>query len=243
MNPEEELSKRLTALTRDLVLIPSTDTRFEERARCFEFVQNHLDALDGIELRFEESNGYTSLLALPDSHSNPEILLCGHLDVVEHPGLPAYRSTIENGCIRGPGTGDMKGQLAILLELFREFHTEHPGLSLGLAVTSDEEQGGENGVRYLVEEAGLRCGIVIIPEKKVEEVVAQTEQVLRTESLVRKAILEGVDPQEAVSTYHCANIPQLVIIDAAGLVRRVHIGFRQDIGDVVSAEIEAMLAE
>ena len=42
-----------------------------------------------------------------------------------------------------------------------------------------------------------RDGIVIIPEGQVEEVVAQTEQVLRTESLVRKAILEGVDPQKA----------------------------------------------
>ena len=42
-----------------------------------------------------------------------------------------------------------------------------------------------------------RDGIVIIPEGQVEEVVAQTELVLRTESLVRKAILEGVDPQKA----------------------------------------------
>ncbi len=46
-----------------------------------------------------------------------------------------------------------------------------------------------------------RDGIVIIPKDMVEEVVEKTEEVLRTESLVRKAILEGVDPQEAYLKY------------------------------------------
>ncbi|MFY0650522.1 MAG: RraA family protein [Cyclobacteriaceae bacterium] len=42
-----------------------------------------------------------------------------------------------------------------------------------------------------------RDGVVIIPKDRVEEVVEKTEVVLQTESLVRKAILEGMDPQEA----------------------------------------------
>ena len=46
-----------------------------------------------------------------------------------------------------------------------------------------------------------RDGIVIIPKAIAEEVVKKTEAVLKTESLVRKAILEGVDPQEAYLKY------------------------------------------
>ncbi len=46
-----------------------------------------------------------------------------------------------------------------------------------------------------------RDGIVIIPKAIAEEVVKKTEAVLQTESLVRKAILEGVDPQEAYLKY------------------------------------------
>ena len=42
-----------------------------------------------------------------------------------------------------------------------------------------------------------RDGIVVIPENLVEEVVAETEEVLRKENLVRKAILQGVDPVDA----------------------------------------------
>jgi 4-hydroxy-4-methyl-2-oxoglutarate aldolase len=42
-----------------------------------------------------------------------------------------------------------------------------------------------------------RDGIVIIPAAITSEVVERTEEVLRTENLVRKAILQGVDPVDA----------------------------------------------
>ena len=46
-----------------------------------------------------------------------------------------------------------------------------------------------------------RDGIVIIPHVIAQEVVEKTEEVLQTESLVRKAILEGTDPQKAYLQY------------------------------------------
>jgi 4-hydroxy-4-methyl-2-oxoglutarate aldolase len=46
-----------------------------------------------------------------------------------------------------------------------------------------------------------RDGIVIIPAAIASEVVQQTEEVLRTENLVRKAILQGVDPVAAYLQY------------------------------------------
>ncbi len=46
-----------------------------------------------------------------------------------------------------------------------------------------------------------RDGIVIIPGAISEEVVQQTEEVLRTENLVRKAILQGADPVAAYVRY------------------------------------------
>ena len=46
-----------------------------------------------------------------------------------------------------------------------------------------------------------RDGIVTIPQKIAEDVVTKTEEVMQTENKVRKAILEGVDPQEAYLNY------------------------------------------
>lgn len=164
MKHDSELAARLTALTRDLVMIRSTDARPDERERCFQLISNHLDGLERVTMQRYQSNGYGSLVATPDGDPAPGIMLCAHLDVVDHPDLPSYGSFVHEGRIVGPGAGDMKGSLAILLELFRRLHERSPGLSLGLAVTSDEECGGEDGLRFLFGDVGLRCGQAIMPD-------------------------------------------------------------------------------
>ncbi len=158
------LRAELIRLTRDLMVVESTDSRPAERARCFQMVRNYLDELPGVVLKRYEFHGYESLVALPEGIEHPEVLLNAHLDVVEHPQSECYCSDVRDGRIIGAGAGDMKGQLAILLELFRKWHCQKAGLSLGLAITSDEERGGEAGVKCLVKEAGLRCGVAIIPD-------------------------------------------------------------------------------
>ncbi len=164
--PMEEsiLRERLIQLTRDLMLIESTDDRGSERLRCFQLIRNHLEEVPGLEISMFEKCGYESLLALPVGVTRPEVLLCGHLDVVHHPEPDSYRSDVREGRIFGPGAGDMKGQLAIMIELMRNLGRECPGLSVGMVITSDEERGGENGVKYLVEDEGLRCGEAVIPD-------------------------------------------------------------------------------
>lgn len=46
-----------------------------------------------------------------------------------------------------------------------------------------------------------RDGAVIIPQAICKEIVERTEEVLQTESMVRKAILQGMDPQDAYLKY------------------------------------------
>ena len=85
MHTDAELKSSLTALTRDLILIPSTEGRPHEVRRCFEFFRSHLDSVKGVSIQQYESNGHESMVALPEFTSQPHILLCGHLDVIEHP--------------------------------------------------------------------------------------------------------------------------------------------------------------
>ena len=176
---DNELAARLTALTRDLILIPTTDSRPAERERCFEFIQNHLESLDEVQINYHDSNGYRSLVAGPNTSVAPQILLCGHIDVIEHPDPDCYHSTIRDGRIYGPGAGDMKGADAVMLDLFRTLHAWNPGISLGLALTSDEEIGGTDGVRFLIHEVGLQAGIVIVPDGgSLNEVTIEEKGVL-----------------------------------------------------------------
>jgi regulator of RNase E activity RraA len=41
----------------------------------------------------------------------------------------------------------------------------------------------------------------VIPQQVAEEVIRKAEEIVRTENLVRKAILEGVHPLEAYERY------------------------------------------
>jgi len=182
MSEDNNLEGRLVRLTRDLVLIESTDSHPDERRRCFQLVHNHLEGLDGLSLIDHRCGDYDSLLALPEDIDHPDVLLCAHLDVVEHPEPERYRSELRDGRIYGPGAGDMKGALAILLELFRKWHRQQPGVSLGLVITSDEERGGHCGLRYLVEDCGLRCGVAIIPDGgSLTQITAEEKGILHVE--------------------------------------------------------------
>ena len=173
------LRERLVSTTRDLMLIPSSAERPEEIERCAEYIVNHLEVLEGITIERIVDHGHISILALPRGVQHPRLLLNGHLDVVVHSDKLAYHSTIRDGRIHGPGAGDMKGQLAILLALFQDFHRAHTGVSLGLAITSDEEIGGRHGVGHLFGARGFRCGGAIVPDGgSLNEVTVEEKGVL-----------------------------------------------------------------
>ncbi len=189
----EILRERLIQLTRDLVLVESTDDRPEERTRCFHLVRNHLEEVAGLEIVMYESHGYESLVAMPAGVEKPDVLLCGHIDVVHHPEPDSYRSEIRDGKIYGPGAGDMKGQVAIMIELIRNLSRECNELSVGVAITSDEERGGEHGVKYLVEDVGLECGVAIIPDGgSLNDIIVEEKGIIHL-----RLIAEGVSAHAA----------------------------------------------
>ena len=182
----EALSKRLIELTRDLVLIPSTRDRPDEVARCMEFVVQHLELPEAITVRRFQEGGVPATVFLPHGIAAPAVMLLAHLDVVPRGEDSAYRSSVVDGRIYGPGSGDMKGELAILLEIFRAFHERYPGISLGMAVTSDEEIGGEHGTRFLFEKAGIRCGVAIVPDSgSLNEIAVEEKGILHLKIIAR----------------------------------------------------------
>ncbi|MFT4551052.1 MAG: succinyl-diaminopimelate desuccinylase, partial [Verrucomicrobiales bacterium] len=41
---------------------------------------------------------------------------------------------------------------------------DNPEASIGIAITTDEEKGGADGIGHLFTEAGIRCGIALVPD-------------------------------------------------------------------------------
>lgn len=161
---EENLRNILVNLTRDLMIIQSDEMHPENKRRCLQIARFMLESVPDIELTDFDDEGHPSLIAMPKGIAEPKVLMVTHLDVVTHEAGDYPDPVVENDRIIGPGAGDMKGIVAVCLKVFEDLHREHPGISLGLVITTDEETGGRHGARALVEERGLSAGAVLVPD-------------------------------------------------------------------------------
>lgn len=148
----------LGQLASELIAFRSTADRPAERRRCFEYLKS-LFAGSGLGISEISSYGVDSLLVHRGSQT-PKILLFGHYDVVE--GEDGQFSAIErDGKLYGRGALDMKSGVAALVSLMLEAPAR--GWDAALALTGDEETGGFNGIKTLLD-GGLRPGCAILPD-------------------------------------------------------------------------------
>lgn len=107
---------------------------------------------------FTKSPGRPNLVArLPGEGNAPPLLLQGHVDVV--PADPAqwqqapFDGELVDGYLWGRGSLDMKSGIAMMVTALIRTKTEGitPAGEIILALVCDEEAGGDQGVRFLVE--------------------------------------------------------------------------------------------
>jgi succinyl-diaminopimelate desuccinylase len=162
---------RVVALLKDLILVRSTAANPEGLHHALRLIRSHVEDVPGVRVESHESGGLPSFVALPEGVSRADVMLVAHTDVVEAPPEHFY-PVVEDGRLYGRGAGDMKGQIAVLTELFRQALTRRPGLPIGLMITTDEESGGDHGVRFLLNDVGYRCARAIIPDSgRLNEIV------------------------------------------------------------------------
>ena len=125
------LADRLAARTLELVDIPSES--LHEAA-----VREHLVALVPAAFAAEYAAEDAFLFARERRAGVPLVLLVGHYDTV--PAQANVPGRIEAGSVHGCGASDMKGGVAVALELVRELATEPPGpVDVGLLLFGKEE--------------------------------------------------------------------------------------------------------
>jgi succinyl-diaminopimelate desuccinylase len=218
--PLEPELESIVSLTRALMEVPGTKSRPADRSRCLAIMRAHLAPVRDITAEEHECHGFGSLVFLPQGITKPDVLLVGHLDVIEHPRLDVYQSVVQEGRIYGPGSGDMKGQCAILAEMFRTLHNSRPGISLGLAFTTDEECGGEDGVRFLFESAGLRCGIAMVPDGgSIHDVTVEEKGILHV-------TLTAMGRESHAARPWLVSNPLLDLVEAIGALAQSFASFR-----------------
>ena len=100
----------LVAATARLIEIPSPS---HHEAELADFVEDELRAVDGLEVDRVSDN----VVARTPGRGAPRVMLAGHLDTV--PANGNERPTVEGDVLHGLGAADMKGGLAVMLDLAR----------------------------------------------------------------------------------------------------------------------------
>ena len=107
------------------------------------------------------------LLFAPERTGNPLVVFAGHLDTV--PPQDNLPGKIEGDAVVGLGASDMKGGLAVMIELARWIAEERPPLALDLAFlffVREELAASESPLPALFDEAPLllEAGLVVVLE-------------------------------------------------------------------------------
>lgn len=159
------ITKTLTDLLSHLIRMPTVTADKATNRAALDWIEQQLQELPLVIKRYEH-NGFPSLVATTTGAAdpkNPKLWLMGHIDVV--PGDPkTFQPRLHDGKLYGRGVHDMKFAIACFIALLQELGSSLSQYDLGLIITADEEYGGYDGAKWLVEHHGLRGGAVITPD-------------------------------------------------------------------------------
>jgi len=170
-----KITDEIIQLSKELIRFKSTKENTSEIRKCVEFVKTYF-VDSGLVIEEVERNNKPSLLISFEATLSPQVLLIGHLDVIE--ANPEQFEAVEReGKLFGRGMYDMKLQNAVCMVLMKKLAAKGDKRDIMLALTTDEEIGGKNGAQFLMEH-GLRAEIAFAPDSGNLKIITKQKGVL-----------------------------------------------------------------
>lgn len=146
----------------DLVRFPTVTGNHDAARACYEYIKNELS---GARLLVREYswNGFPSLVFTTRRTKRPKLWLVAHIDVV-CAEADQFVPEQKNGKLYGRGVLDMKFAIACYIELIKSMSGRIRDYDLGIMLTSDEETGGFDGVRQLLNKKGYSGDVAFLPD-------------------------------------------------------------------------------
>lgn len=153
------VEKNIIAVAKDLIKFRSVSTEVKELNLCAKYIQDFFNGTD-LSVKYFEHKGSPSIIVTKNTKT-PKILLVGHFDVVQGED-EQFSPRIDGDRLYGRGALDMKTANSVLMHIMQTAATND--WDVGLMLTGDEEIGGFNGVKYLLDKEGYSCQLAIIPD-------------------------------------------------------------------------------
>lgn len=164
------MTKELELLLIKLIETPSFDGT--NKRAIVQIIRQEFTALPKIKLTEIKSAGLINLIAKTGSGKTHIWSLC-HADTVKP--VPGWKTdplkpTKQGDKIVGLGASDMKGPLAINIELLKWASLQNLPFTFSLCITQDEELGGKNGLPVLLKKPPHPAFVIVnesTPEQKL----------------------------------------------------------------------------
>jgi|SRR3989344_3982328 len=107
-------------------------------------------------------DGFPAILATTSKTKKPKVLLVSHIDVVEG-SKKIFTPIKKKNRLYGRGVFDMNFATAAYIKLLQELGENLTQYNFGMLLTSDEELGGQNGVKAILKK-GYSTQVCVIPD-------------------------------------------------------------------------------
>jgi len=180
--------------TRDLLMkLVAMDTSTLTGANAaLEHVAGYLHK-QGIAGKIVSSNQYKSYVAIL-GEGEKTLVLNGHLDVVSGKSHQ-FEPLLEGDRLKGRGTADMKAGVVAMIKTMISLKDKPLRCRVMLQLVTDEEIGGGNGSKFLVDE-GYLGDFVICTEPTNFSIAIQAKGILRLDVVSRGRSAHGSRPWE-----------------------------------------------
>jgi glutamate carboxypeptidase len=141
-----------TAINSGTANLAGLDMLARELARAFSALPGEVTLAEPVPVETVTAEGETApaehgrhLVLRVRPEARRRVLLTGHMDTVYAAGHPFQASEwLDETRLRGPGTADMKGGIALMLAGLLAFEASNPVLGYDVLINSDEETGSQS---------------------------------------------------------------------------------------------------
>jgi len=148
-------------ILKKLISFKTITKNHKENEKALGWIKTQIKDLP-VYIKDFKSNGFSSLVITTQKTKKPIILLQAHLDVVEGPEK-VFKPRIVKNRLYGRGAYDMKFAIACYLKLLKELNKDLSKYNFGIMITTDEEIGGFNGVKFLLDK-GFKSKVCFLPD-------------------------------------------------------------------------------
>ncbi len=155
--------KSLEQTLEKLVSFKTITGQQTEIARAYEWVQAQFEDLPVFIKRYSLDDVPSMVVTTREGQKAPAVWLVAHMDVVNG-SARVWDAHRDGDLMIGRGVFDMKFAIACYIELFKELGDTLSQYDIGIMITGDEEIGGFNGVKRLLDQEGYRGGAAFVPD-------------------------------------------------------------------------------